>query len=109
MESQLTNFIEERGILSVNRFGFRKKLGTTGALMLIQHEYVSQIDKGGVSRVLAVDIAGAFDRVLHAGLLHKLRIQRVDGIYWSGSEVIWRTGKWQQLSGGGAPPRSSSS
>ena len=41
---------------------------------------MSQIDKGGVSRVLAVDIAAAFDRVSHTGLLHKLRIiQGVDG------------------------------
>ena len=48
---------------------------------------MSQIDKGDVSRILPVDIAGAFNRVSHAGLLHKLRIQGVGGnlLKWIGS------------------------
>ena len=75
-ESQLTNVFEERSILSANQFGFRRKLGTTDALILLQHKRVPQIDKGGVFRVLVVDISGAFDRVLRAGLLHKL--QKID-------------------------------
>ena len=52
VESQLTNVLEERGILSVNKFGFRNKLGITDALFLLEYEWVSKIDRSGVSRVL---------------------------------------------------------
>ena len=34
---------------------------------------------GGAARILAVDIAGAFDRVSHVGLLHKVRSLGIDG------------------------------
>ena len=37
-----------------------------------------QIDRGSVSRVFEVEIADAFGRVSHVGLLHKLRVQEVD-------------------------------
>ena len=65
---------------------------------------MSQIDKGGVSLVLAVENVAASDRVLHAGLLPKLQIQRVGGILMKWIEIYLNTGNWQQFLVEGAPP-----
>ena len=37
------------------------------------------LDVGGETRVIALDISKVFDKVLHAGLLHKLKAHGVRG------------------------------
>ena len=45
----------------------------TADLLALLTEYISKVlDKRGESRSVALDISKAFDRVWHAGLLHKL-------------------------------------
>ena len=46
----------------------------------LNREWLTSINTGGAVRVLAVDIAGAFDKVSHAGvILHKLSSYGVGG------------------------------
>ena len=65
INSALMTFLDSRGIRSLNQYGFRRRLGTADALTCLHHEWISTISHGGCVRVLAVDIAGAFDKVFH--------------------------------------------
>ena len=55
VESRLTKFVVERGILSVNQFGFRKNLGTTDQLSHagLQHKLRIQGVKGNSLKWIA--------------------------------------------------------
>ena len=71
MNRSLSNFLKKNYILSHRQFGFRTGLGTSDLLIALQHEWSLAAAGGGLVRVLAVDIAGAFDKVSHNGVLHK--------------------------------------
>ena len=60
-------------LLSSNQFGFRRAIGTADLLTSLHHEWVTEMGKGGTVNVLAIDIAGAFDKVSHLGLLAKIQ------------------------------------
>lgn len=76
---QLMNFLERHSILSSNQFGFRRNIGSHDLLTKLQFEWNRSAGSGGCTRVLAVDIAGAFDRVWHKGLLHKAQCYGISG------------------------------
>ena len=54
-------------------FEFPTGLGAADLLTALTHEWLTAINGGGAVRALAVDIAGAFDKSSHAGVLHKLK------------------------------------
>ena len=70
---RIMTYLEKENLLSKHQFGFRTGLGTADLLTSLNHQWLSCINTGGAVRVLAVDIAGAFDRVSHLGVLHKIR------------------------------------
>ena len=76
---QLMNHLERYKLLTPHQFGFRRRLGTSDALQALHHAWITAVGRGGAARILAVDIAGAFDRVSHAGLLHKVRHLGIGG------------------------------
>ena len=76
---QIMNFLEKNSVLSRRQFGFRKGLSAADLLLKLQHEWASAASRGGASRILAVDIAGAFDKVSHPGLLHKASVCGLSG------------------------------
>ena len=55
------------------------RLGTSDALQALHHAWVNAVGRNGAARILAVDIAGAFDRVSHVGVLHKARNAGITG------------------------------
>ena len=75
----LTNFLERQKVLSQHQFGFRRGLGTSDLLTKLHSEWSKAAGFGGSVYVLAVDIAGAFDRVSHAGVLHQAACCGVTG------------------------------
>ena len=79
INSFLVSHLEKEGILSANQFGFRRGLGTADLLTSLQHEWSTTASQGGAVRVLAIDIAGAFDKVSHLGVLSKLSSYGVAG------------------------------
>ena len=76
---RIMTYLEKENLLSKHQFGFRTGLGTADLLTSLNHQWLSCINTGGAVRVLAVDIAGAFDRVSHLGVLHKIRSYGLDG------------------------------
>ena len=75
----LTNFLERNNILSNHQFGFRRGLGPADLLTGLHHQWSKIAAAGGAVRIVAVDIAGAFDKVSHAGVLHKAKAYGVSG------------------------------
>ena len=76
---QLLNFLEKNFILSPNQFGFRQGKGAADLLTYLHNQWSNVAGAGGAVHVLAVDIAGAFDRVSHAGVLEKARCYGIRG------------------------------
>ena len=66
-------------LLSNRQFGFRKNRSTADLLALLSREWNDSLDAGQNTVVVALDIAGAFDRVWHQGLLVKLAALGVSG------------------------------
>ena len=72
LNDQIWKHLEAFKLLTDVQFGFRHQRSSADLLALLT-EHISQVlDKRGESRSVALDISKAFDRVWHAGLLHKL-------------------------------------
>ena len=71
--------LNQQNLLSPHQFGFRPGRSTSDLLLLLSQEWQDTLDEGLDTLVVALDIAGAFDRVWHTGLLAKLRAKGVDG------------------------------
>ena len=61
---QITNYQEGNSLLAANQFDFRRKMGTADSLTQLHRYLAFSIGCWGQARVLAVDIAGAFDKVV---------------------------------------------
>ena len=51
--------------------GFRSSQSTADLLTVVSYRIARAFNRSGATRVVAVDISKAFDRVWHAGLFHK--------------------------------------
>ena len=75
----VTNFLERNSILPPFQFGFRGALSTADLLTKLHHQWSKSLASGGAVHVLAIDIAGAFDKVSHSGILHKAKYYSISG------------------------------
>ena len=53
------------------QYGFRSR-STADLLTVVSDRIARAFNRSGATRAVALDISKAFDRVWHAGLLHKL-------------------------------------
>ena len=79
INSSVMNFLEKRNVLSPHQFGFRRGLGTADLLTQLQHNWSTTVNEHGTVHALAIDIAGAFDKVSHPGVLHKIQACGLQG------------------------------
>ena len=61
------------------QYGFRSSQSTADCLTVVSDRIARAFNRRGATRAVAVDISKAFDRVWHAGLLHKLKSSGVLG------------------------------
>ena len=61
------------------QYGFRSSRSTADLLTVVSDRIARAFNKSGATRALALDISKAFDRLWHAGLLHKLRSYGISG------------------------------
>ena len=67
----LVRYLESNNLLNDRQYGLRK--GRSGDLMaFLTEQWSRSIHRLGESKVVALDISKAFDRVWHAALLSKL-------------------------------------
>lgn len=77
--TKLTSFLDAHHLLNLKQFAFRKGRSTADLLLLQSATWNRLLDSGSDTYVVALDIAGAFDRVWHQGIITKLRSLGVCG------------------------------
>ena len=61
------------------QYGFRSSRLTADILTVVSDRIAKAFNRSGATRAIAFDISTAFDRVWHAGLLHKLKSYGISG------------------------------
>ena len=79
LSSSLVLHLESNKLLSDHQYGFRSGRSTADVLTVICDRVYRSLNASGESRAIALDISKAFDKVWHAGLLHKLKSYGVSG------------------------------
>ena len=72
MNNRTVVHLEKCGLFSDFQYGFRSFQSTADLLTVVSNRITRGFNKSGATRAVALDILKAFDRVWHAGLLHKL-------------------------------------
>ena len=71
--------LAKNNLLSDQQYGFRPRRSTADILTVISHRISEALDRGFDTRVIALDISKAFDKVWHKGLLHKISSYGISG------------------------------
>ena len=79
VNNRIVDHFEKCGLLSDFQYGFRSSLSTPDLLIVVSDIIARAFNRSGATRAVAFDISKAFDRVWHAGLLHKLRSYGISG------------------------------
>ena len=69
----------EKCLFSDFQYGFRYSWSTADLLTDVSDRIARSFNRSGATRAVALDISKAFDRVWHAGLLHKLKSYGISG------------------------------
>ena len=73
VNNRIADHLEQCGLLSDFQYDFRSSRSTADLLTVVSDRITRAFNRSGTTRAVALDISKAFDRVWHAGLLHKLR------------------------------------
>ena len=72
LNNKIVDHLDKCGLFSDFRYGFRSSRSTAGRT-------ARAFNRSGATRAVAFDISKTFDRVWHAGLLHKLKSYGISG------------------------------
>ena len=73
MNNGIVDHLGKCGLFSDFQYCFRSSRSTADVLTVVSDRIARAFNRSGATRAVALDISKAFDRVWHAGLLHKLR------------------------------------
>ena len=73
VNNRIVDHLEKCGLFSNFQYGFSSSRSTADLLTVVSDRTARAFNKSGATRAVALDISKAFDRVWHAGLLHKLK------------------------------------
>ena len=79
VNNRIVDHLEKYGLFSDFQYGFRSSRSTADLPTVMSDRIARAFNKSGATRVVALDISKAFDRVWHAGLLHKLKSYGISG------------------------------
>ena len=79
VNNRIVDHLEKCGLFSDFQYGFRSSRSTADLLTVVSDRIARAFNKSGATRSLALDISKAFDRLWHAGLLHKIDSYGVSG------------------------------
>ena len=79
LNNRIVNHLEKCGLFSNFQYGFRSSRSTADLLTVVSDRIARVFNRSGATRAVALDISKAFDRVWHAGLLHKLKSYGISG------------------------------
>ena len=79
VNDRIVDHLENCGLFSDFQYGFRSCRSTADLLTVVSDRIARAFNRSGATRAVALDISKAFDRVWHAGLVHKLKSYGVSG------------------------------
>ena len=79
VNNSIADHLEKSGLFSVFQYGFRYSRSTADLLTVVSDRIARAFNRSGAIQAVALDISKAFDRVWHAGLLHKLKSYGISG------------------------------
>ena len=90
---RIYNFLQDNNLLYKYQSGFVPGHSTTYQLINIYHHICQAFDQNQLSCMVFLDIFKAFDRLWHAGLLHKLEQHGISGnlLNWISNYLSNRT------------------
>ena len=75
---QLKKYLKERKLLNDRQYGFRSNRSTGDLMVHLTEQWNKSLHRFGESKIIALDISKAFDRVWHQALLSKMRAFGID-------------------------------
>ena len=78
------------------QYGFRSSRSTADLLTVVSDRIARAFNRSGATQAVALDISKAFDRVWHAGLLHKHKSYRISGQIF-GLTFFFICNRWLQV------------
>ena len=79
VNNTIVGHLEKCGLFSDFQYGFRSSRSTADLLTVVSDRIARAFNRFGATRAVALDIPKPFDRVEHAGLLHKLKSYGISG------------------------------
>ena len=81
VNNRIVDHLEKCGLFSDLQYGFRFRScrSTADLLTVVSARIARAFNRSGATRAVALNISKAFDRVWHAGLLHKLKSYGISG------------------------------
>ena len=79
VNNRIVDQLQKYGLFSNFQYGFRSSRSTADLLTGVSHRIARAFNRSGATRPVALDISKAFDRIWHAGLLHKLKFYGISG------------------------------
>ena len=76
---RIVDCLEKCDLFSDFQYGFGSSRSTADLLTVVSDRIARAFNRSGATRAVALDISKAFNRVWHAGLLHKLKSYRISG------------------------------
>ena len=73
VNNRIVDHLEKCSLFSDFQYGFRPSRSTADLLTVVSDGIARDFNRSGATRAVALDISKAFNRVWHAGLLHKLK------------------------------------
>ena len=79
VNNRIVDHLEKCDLFSDFQYGFRSSQSTADLLTVVSDRIARAFNRSGTTPAVALDISKAFDRVWHAGLLHKLKSYGISG------------------------------
>ena len=79
VNNRIVDHLEKCGLFSDFQYGFRSSQSTADFLTVVSDRISRSFNWSGATRAVALDTFKVFDRVWHAGLLHKLNSYGISG------------------------------
>ena len=79
INTRIVHHLEKCGPFSDFQYGFRSSRSAADRLTVVSDRIARAFNRSEATRAVALDISKAFDRVWHAGLLHKLKSYGISG------------------------------
>ena len=79
VNNRIADHLEKYDLFSYFKYGFRSSRSTADLLTVEADRIARVFNKSDTTRAVALDIFKVFDRVWHAGLLHKLKSYGISG------------------------------